>query len=127
MDFTIVGNRDASAPTVVASRRCRDNPKCATEVILDSQWPADAFSLSHIAIPFAPDDPLYGGQDAAAAPDAYHLGQVRAIGERHVLVIPAEDVNRIRHNPFFAYLKTRALEFCKACESTTRTADAAAQ
>ena len=32
----------------------------ATERALDLAWPRNVFSLSHVALPFPPDDPLYG-------------------------------------------------------------------
>ncbi|MGI9304196.1 MAG: alpha/beta hydrolase, partial [Gammaproteobacteria bacterium] len=117
VDVTIVRNQDVDDRNVVADRRCGDSAGCAALTSLESQWPRNVFSLSHVAIPFPPDDPLYGSAGAAFAPSGYNLGNANAMGERQVLVIPAEDSNRLRYNPFFAYLKARALEFCGACET----------
>lgn len=116
-DVTIVGNL-AESDRVIAERRCGDNPDCISDdTELSSRWPSEVFSLSHIAIPFPPDDPLNGPQGVDQAPDAYNLGNIHTLGERHVLIIPAEDNNRLRYNPFFDYQMQRALMFCSVCNA----------
>jgi hypothetical protein len=52
----------------------------ATERLLDLSWPANVFSLSHVALPFPPDDPLYG---YAAERTSRHvqLGRIEVRGE----------------------------------------------
>ena len=64
------------------------------------------FSLSHVALPFAPDDPLYG---YAAAQDRTHvqLGRLEVHGENGVLAIPTWMLTRLRSNPFYSYLTQR--------------------
>ena len=75
---------------------------------LDLAWPEDLYSLSHIALPFAPDDPVYGyaARDARGQP-LRTLGNLAVRGERNVLRVSAADLLRLRSNPFHAYLLRR--------------------
>ena len=70
------------------------------------------FSLSHVAIPFPPDDPVYGGVPKAGTGEAgIALGSIFIRGERNLLLIPDNYFRRLRYNPFFAYLSSRVLAF----------------
>ncbi len=67
-------------------------------------WPPGTISLSHIAIPFRPDDAVYGDGSAqinglAAVP----LGSLSPRGEAGVLTLTPNYLLRARHNPFHAY------------------------
>jgi hypothetical protein len=68
------------------------------------------YSLSHVALPFPPDDPLYG---YAAPQDRTHvqLGRLEARGENGVLAIPTWMLTRLRSNPFYPYLAERVWAF----------------
>jgi alpha-beta hydrolase superfamily lysophospholipase len=118
-DLTVVGNLASGSDTVVARRYCDTAAACIAEQILAARWPTHVYSLSHIALPFPPQDPLYGDSKAQPAPKGYNLGQLAPKGERNVLVIPAEDLNRLRYNPFFEYMASRALGFCAVCDKPT--------
>jgi len=61
------------------------------------------FALSHVALPFPPDDPLYGEYPARTG-SGLHLGDIALRGERGVLRISASERLRLRWNPFFPYL-----------------------
>jgi hypothetical protein len=63
------------------------------------------FSLSHVALPFAGEDPLYGGFSAPGPTVA--LGRLTPRGEKGVLIVPVESLMRVTWNPFFAYLAER--------------------
>jgi alpha-beta hydrolase superfamily lysophospholipase len=78
--------------------------------LLDLAWPRAVFSLSHVALPFPPDDPLYG---YAAHDDVTHvqLGRVEVRGENGVLAVPSWLLTRQRSNPFHAYLLERMDRF----------------
>jgi alpha-beta hydrolase superfamily lysophospholipase len=65
-------------------------------------WPRMVFSLSHVALPFAPDDPLYG-YELREPPPHVQLGAVAVRGENGVLKVPMWALTRQRSNPFFAY------------------------
>ena len=74
---------------------------------LDLMWPRGVFSMSHVAIPFPADDPWYG----AGIDGDNTLGNIHAMGERRVLRIPMTFFNRLRHNPFFEYVRLRIVDF----------------
>ena len=63
-----------------------------------------------MALPFPPDDPLYGARPPDDD-DVLFLGQMDIKGERGLLRIPADWLLRLRHNPFYAYLEQRTLEW----------------
>jgi hypothetical protein len=67
-------------------------------------WPADLFSLGHLAIPMPPDDPLYGLDPPRGR---YSLGRVVPRGESGALVLPLGGFARIRSNPFFPVIVDR--------------------
>ena len=73
-------------------------------------WPEGLYSLSHVALPFPQDDPLYGGR---RLPEQGHvrLGHLALYGEKGVLTVPASDILRLRWNPFHELLLQRMLEF----------------
>lgn len=106
---TLVTNSDAASTSVVAKHYC-PSQTCEPPTALAAAWPATVFSLSHVALPFPPNDPLYG----ADAP----LGAVNPRGERGVLLIPEANLMRLRHNPFFDYLAQEAIGFCEVCEES---------
>jgi alpha-beta hydrolase superfamily lysophospholipase len=73
-------------------------------------WPEDIYSLAHVALPFPPHDSLYGGQPEGNSP-GIHLGDLALSGERGVLQVPADEMLRLRWNPFYPYVESRVLEF----------------
>jgi alpha-beta hydrolase superfamily lysophospholipase len=77
---------------------------------LELAWPRTVFSLSHVALPFPPDDPLYGFEPAAET-DHVQLGHIAVRGENGVLALPMWALTRQRSNPFHAYLIERLDEF----------------
>jgi alpha-beta hydrolase superfamily lysophospholipase len=73
-------------------------------------WPAGVYSLSHVALPFPPDDALYGGQPRDEGP-GLRLGNTALRGERGVIEVPATELMRLRWNPFYPYVEARTLGF----------------
>jgi alpha-beta hydrolase superfamily lysophospholipase len=73
---------------------------------LELTWPRDIFSLSHVALPFPPDDPLYGYLSERDGKHV-HLGRVQMHGENGVLAIPDWVLTRQRSNPFHSYMIER--------------------
>jgi hypothetical protein len=71
-------------------------------------WPAGVISLSHVALPIPPDDPLYG-QRPPDNQEVLFLGQMAIQGERGMLRLSSDWLLRLRHNPFYDYLERRAL------------------
>lgn len=112
---TLVTNESDESLRLVA----RHQPPFSAEIDrteqLDVEWPPGVISLSHVALPFPPDDPLYG-QRPPEHGGMLFLGQMAVFGERGTLVLPAEWLLRLRHNPFYAYLEATALEWIRRTE-----------
>ena len=70
-------------------------------------YPRDVFSLSHVALPFPPDDSLYGIEPNPAEEFGVSLGAVAARGEVGVLVLSPASLLRISWNPFYGFLMER--------------------
>ena len=101
---------NADAPSgVVVERSVDAGATAATLRPLSFGYPSGMFSLSHIALPFAMDDPLYGIE---AAPDAHkefgiNLGSVGGRGETGALIVSADALTRASSNPFLPYMLER--------------------
>jgi alpha-beta hydrolase superfamily lysophospholipase len=105
----VVTNRDEESTEVVLRERLAGE-KTASLKALGVAWPQDVYSLSHIALPFAPDDPVYGNDIASENPGV-RLGRVALRGENRTLAIPTTAMTRQHWNPFFAFLSDRVRAF----------------
>jgi alpha-beta hydrolase superfamily lysophospholipase len=105
---TLVTNENEESATVVARHQAPFSASVARTEPLDMAWPPGVISLSHVALPIPPDDPLYG-QRPPGNQDVLFLGQMAIQGERGMLVLPAEWLLRLRNNPFYVYLEARTL------------------
>ncbi|UCG71617.1 MAG: alpha/beta hydrolase [Chromatiales bacterium] len=109
---TLVTNHSPQSLAVVAQRKPPFSNGLAAIVDLGLDWPRDILSLSHVALPFPPDDPLYGREPP---PDgSLFLGQQAIQGERGLIRIPASYFIRLRHNPFYEYQNARTLAWLEA-------------
>jgi alpha-beta hydrolase superfamily lysophospholipase len=103
--LTVITNASPKSPQVV---ELRSPAGSATTLRRDLalEWPRTVFSLSHVALPFPPDDPLYG---YAPPPRGSHvqLGSIEIRGENGVLTVPTWVLTRQRSNPFHGYLLER--------------------
>jgi alpha-beta hydrolase superfamily lysophospholipase len=80
------------------------------ESVMVETWPDDVFSLSHVALPFPPDDPLYG-LGMARGPDGLPgFGSLAMRGETGALAISPVEQLRLRSNPFFDLIRRRILD-----------------
>ena len=109
--LTLVTNESVNSRKVAAHQRAPESSE-RTVVPLNFVWPRDVYSLSHLALPFAPDDPLYGGEDAGHSP-GIHLGNAVPRGENGVLRINPAVLLRMHWNPFYDYIEQRVLGFMK--------------
>jgi len=80
------------------------------ETFPELKWPDSVYSLSHVALPFPPDDPIYGGNVSHDEP-GIQLGNLAMRGERNILQIPASTMLRMRWNPFYDFMENRMLDF----------------
>ena len=110
--ITFVTNENQESIQVVARHKDPFSPVAPELDLLGIAWPKGVISLSHVALPFPPDDPLYGRRP----PDdegILFLGQMAIQGERGLLKIPYEWLVRLRHNPFYEYLESRTVAWMK--------------
>jgi alpha-beta hydrolase superfamily lysophospholipase len=106
--LTLVTNESPDSPEVVARRKPPFAGGASEVEALNLAWPAGVISLSHVALPFPPDDPLYG-QRPPDNEDVLFLGQMALQGERGLLKISYDWLVRLRHNPFYDFLERRTL------------------
>lgn len=106
--MTTIGNLPDGADDAI-ERVVEPGMTVARTRSLGLSYPPQIFSLSHVAIPFPPDDALYGTQPANAANSRYgiSLGAFVPRGERGALTISLDSMFRISSNPFFPYLLAR--------------------
>jgi hypothetical protein len=105
--FTLVTNRDPS--TLEAEvRRFEPGVQGSVSVPLGLSWPPRVFSLSHVALTFPLDDPMYGLQPRSGSPISF--GNLDLRGENQVLTISMGALLRLRSNPFFPYMAERIRE-----------------
>jgi alpha-beta hydrolase superfamily lysophospholipase len=107
--LSLVTNEHEDSPVVV-ERSWLPGEQISTETALGLRWPENVYSLTHVALPFPPGDPLYGGSPGQASP-GIELGRIALRGERNVLHISAAEMLRLRWNPFYPYLEQRIVEF----------------
>jgi alpha-beta hydrolase superfamily lysophospholipase len=99
---TILGN-DSPEASRVAERVIEAGSEQERSRPLDLSFPDGVFSLSHIALPFAVDDGLYGLEPDPAEDFGIQLGSIGLRGERGALVLGLDSLMRMSSNPFFAY------------------------
>lgn len=79
---------------------------------LDLFWPEDTYSLSHVALPFAPQDPING--DGSGTRETVYLGGGGVRGERGAFIVSMDQLSRLRFNPFYDYVVERSVNFLDA-------------
>lgn len=107
--LTLITNEDEESFGVVTRSKAPMSSEISTAP-LGTSWPAGMISLSHVALPFPPNDPLYG-RGPAPSEEIIFLGHLDVRGERNLLRFPADWLMRLRHNPFYDYQEARVLEW----------------
>lgn len=107
---TVVTNRNPATLSVMAHERPA-GASSWSDTLLELEWPRGVYSLSHVAVPFPPDDPVYGDREDLRAEGRLVLGVAQPRGENGVLEVPVSQFMRLRYNPFFAYQASRFVEF----------------
>ena len=110
--LTVITNADAESVSVVARRKPPFSDKVGSESPLNLAWQPGMLSLSHIALPFPPDDPLYGRKPPGNEAEIF-LGYVSIQGERGLLRFSADWLIRLRHNPFYDYAQQRVTNWIR--------------
>ena len=108
--LTLVANRAPQSNELELRHKAPHSARVSRNETDGLAWPPGVISLSHVALPFPPDDPLYG-QRPAGNDDVLFLGQMSIQGERGLMKIPSDWLLRLRHNPFYDYLEQRVVEW----------------
>jgi alpha-beta hydrolase superfamily lysophospholipase len=111
----VVANASPDGRDVVA----RVTEPGATDAVvrrLGLEFPDGVFSLSHIALPFPADDPLYGLTPDPSEDFGVRLGTLALRGERGVLATNPGSLLRMTSNPFFEYQMARIAELLEGVE-----------
>jgi alpha-beta hydrolase superfamily lysophospholipase len=103
---TLLTNRSTDTTDIVA-RTIERGERSFTDRDLHLGWPPGVFSLTHIAVPFPVDDPLYGTEPVEDGSGLFRLGRLSPRGERAVLIAGADTFVRLTTNPFFPYMAER--------------------
>ena len=77
---TFIGNEHPETPTVVARHKDPFTAGAETAQVQNATWPPGVLSLSHIALPIPPDDPIYG-RFPPEKTDKIYLGGTALRGE----------------------------------------------
>jgi len=108
-DKFLITNKNTESRDVVLKINKMNSQDITTEA-LDLSWPPAVYSLSHVAIPFSPDDPLYGPMGPNESNNHINIGSFAPRGERKLLIIPTELLMRLRYNPFFEYMERKIVD-----------------
>ncbi|MBS0198050.1 MAG: alpha/beta fold hydrolase [Planctomycetes bacterium] len=112
--FNFVTNR--SPGTAELEVRTRRGAQVESSEI-DASWPKGVFSLSHVALPIPPDDPVYGD---AGPGMKLPLGVLTGRGERGVLAISEGLLMRMRYNPVHAWTQKRVMDWMMGIAAETK-------
>jgi esterase/lipase len=73
-------------------------------------WPPEVVSLGHVALPFPPDDPVYGIQPGSGRDGIPSLGSWLLRGESGALTLSLGSLTRVRSNPFWPVIERQIEE-----------------
>jgi alpha-beta hydrolase superfamily lysophospholipase len=108
--LTFVTARSPASEELVARTYRGAEP---TEAEVGVAWPQGVFSLSHVALPIPPSDPVYG-PGSPDAPAKLPLGKLSLRGESGVLALSPTLLMRMRYNPFYDWTEKRILTWIEA-------------
>ena len=120
LSFTVslMTNKSNDNRAVVIRRKIQGSLKIV-EISPGLKWPKGIYSLSHVALPFPINDPLYGGSYSGRNP-GIRLGNMELRGEKGILYISAAGMLRLRWNPFYPYIEQRLFEFVHLTEPDSK-------
>jgi len=107
--MTLIGSSSADSRAVAAYTR-EAGAAAVTKAELGLEWPSTVFSLGHVALPFPPDDPVYGFALPPGPRPPFNLGAVAVRGESGALVLSLGSFSRLRSNPFFDVVRSKIAE-----------------
>ena len=98
----IVGNADPDTAAISVRRLAPDGSENSREPGLN--WPASLVSLGHVALPFPPDDPVYGFLPGSGHNGVPSIGSWLLRGENGAVTITLGSLTRLRSNPFWSLI-----------------------
>jgi alpha-beta hydrolase superfamily lysophospholipase len=102
---TSVTNMPGSSPQAIEQRVAAESTQ-VRGTPLNVDYPNELYSLSHVALPFPPDDALYGYLPSSED-FGVRLGTAAVRGERGMLIVSMDNLMRATCNPFFDYVLAR--------------------
>ncbi|MCK7596769.1 alpha/beta fold hydrolase [Microbulbifer sp. CAU 1566] len=115
--LTMVTNAGRGSADVVARHWPEGEQGGHLQESLGLRWPKNIYSLSHVALPFPPDDSIYGGRPEGKGP-GIQLGGLALRGERGALRISAAAQLRLRWNPFYSWQEDHTVHFLNMTPSS---------
>lgn len=107
--LTVITNAGPDSELAISQTQA-PHSRALDTVPLSISWPSEVYSLAHVAIPFPPDDPVYGGKgNTNTKYRGLPLGRLQPRGETGLLTVSVGQLMRLRHNPFFSYMEERLL------------------
>jgi hypothetical protein len=108
----LVTNHDAQDDRVVVHRLWPDGTW--KQVPTGLSWPRSLVSLGHVALPFPPDDAVYGFQPGSGRDGIPSLGSWLLRGESGATTISLAALTRLRSNPFWSLIDLQVGEQLQA-------------
>ncbi|WP_338559836.1 alpha/beta hydrolase [Erwinia sp. E_sp_B01_3] len=97
---SVQGNNEVANTTAAGSTTTVSTP-------LGLSYPADVYSLSHVALPFPLTDSLYGRTPEHPNEFGVSFGSLAPRGERSVLIVSLDSLMRQSSNPFYPWVLQR--------------------
>ena len=107
---TLITNISADVPEVRA-RSVAPGGTVPEDSSLGLSWPAQMFSLSHVALLFAIDDPVYGSEPPEESEPLDRARTPESTGREGRAHCPVETLMRVGWNPFLPFLLGRIVEW----------------
>ena len=98
----IVGNASPETAAISIRHLAPDGTESRREPGL--AWPINLVSLGHVALPFPPDDPVYGFMPGSGHNGVPSIGSWLLRGENGALTITLGSLTRLRSNPFWSLI-----------------------
>lgn len=98
----LVTSPDPNSSRISVQRLAPDGTRSVRETAL--VWPADLVSLGHVALPFPPDDAVYGFLPGSGRDGIPSIGSWLLRGENGAITISLGSLTRLRSNPFWSLI-----------------------
>lgn len=103
---SVIGAAGPQDPAGVATMVAAGETEAVVQQ-LGQDYPREIFSLSHVALPFRPDDGLYGFAPDPADDFGIRIGTLAGRGESGVISVGAATFQRLYANPFYDVMAAR--------------------